>query len=428
MSQFKPYSIQHLPITSLTEITLPAENTLVYFWWQTLPLGHLWFEPKRKLTVAGYKKAIADSIFTSIHSYVGGQADDVYDLISAYINRENNVALESYLSHNLSKFLFENAEKHEHTISVVICTRNRPQAIETCIQSLMNATDTDFELIVVDNNPDNDLTQQVVAKYPSVKYILEPRKGLDIARNTGAKAASHSIIAYTDDDVVIDKNWIRNLKCCFNNPKTMAVTGMVIPVALNEWSQYVFERYWGFNKGYKRTTFDTAFFFKHLKVGVPVWEIGAGANMAFRKEVFSIVGYFDERLDVGAAGCSGDSEFWYRILAEGFNCYYDPQLIAYHQHRESREALYHQIFHYMRGQVASVLVQYENYGFAGEKRRVMQLLPKYYCSRIYSLFRGLHRGVNDYNKTLLTEIKGCVSGYKFYKSVQQQSKYQLKEN
>jgi glycosyltransferase involved in cell wall biosynthesis len=419
MSQFKPYAIQHLQLTAVSDVTLPEEHTLVYFWWKQIPLGHLWFEPRRRQTIADFRKAIAESVFTAIHDYAGGTRNDVYELICAYINRANMEALEAYLSHHLSGHLFSKADKRREPISVVICTRNRPQAIETCIRSLMNSSDTNFELIVVDNNPDNDLTRRVVEMFPQVRYILEPRKGLDIARNTGARSAAHEIVAYTDDDVVIDSDWVRNVKCCFNDPKTMAATGMVMPVALNEWSQYVFERYWGFNKGYKRVTFDSDFFHTHLEVGVPVWEIGAGANMAFRKEVFDLVGYFDERLDVGAAGCSGDSEMWYRILAEGFNCYYDPQLVAYHQHRESREALHHQIFHYMRGQVASVMVQYENYGFAGDKRRVTQLLPKYYCRRIYSLFRGLHRGVNDYNKTLLTEIRGCVSGYRFYKSVQQ---------
>jgi len=93
-----------------------------------------------------------------------------------------------------------------------------------------------------------------------------------------------------------------------------------------------------------------------LEYGVPVWEIGAGANMAFRKSIFDLVGYFDERLDVGASGCSGDSEFWYRILAEGWNCFYQPKAYVYHQHREEAKDLNHQLFSYMRGQVSSLLV------------------------------------------------------------------------
>jgi glycosyltransferase involved in cell wall biosynthesis len=428
MSQFRPYAISHIQLTSLKKIDQPKGNALLYFWWKAIPLGHLWVDSKNEWTDTVFKKRIADSIFTAARYYIGGNANEVYRRISSYIKQERFSALESCLERHLSRSLFRSSPEHRSSpISVVICTRNRPQQIETCIRSLLQSSDKNFELIVVDNNPDNDLTEKVVAKYAGVRYILEPRKGLDIARNTGAKAASCSIVAYTDDDVVIDKDWVRNIKCCFTNPKTMAVTGLVMPVALDEWSQYVFERHWGFNKGYKPTTFDRNFFNKHRDVGVPVWDIGAGANMAFRKEVFDLVGFFDERLDVGAAGCSGDSEFWYRILAEGWHCEYHPQLVAYHQHRESTEALYSQIFHYMRGQVASVLVQYENYGHDGDRNRVVKLLPRYYSRRIWSVFRGLHHGISDRNKTLITEIKGCISGYKFYKKVQAQQPEPAKE-
>jgi GT2 family glycosyltransferase len=77
----------------------------------------------------------------------------------------------------------------------------------------------------------------------------------------------------------------------------------------------------------------------NISCGVPAWDVGAGANMAFRKTVFEKVGYFDERLDVGASGCSGDSEYWYRIMAEGFTCRYFPHIYVYHQHRESWDDL-----------------------------------------------------------------------------------------
>jgi glycosyltransferase involved in cell wall biosynthesis len=427
MSQFRPYTISHIQLASVNKIDNPKGNALLYFWWKTIPLGHVWVDSRNLWTDSIFKKKIADSIFTAARYYIGGNANEVYRRISSYVNHDRFSALAGCLERHLSTYLFRGSPQHKATpISVVICTRNRPHQIETCIQSLLESSDKNFELIVVDNNPDNDLTNKVVSKYAGVRYILEPRKGLDIARNTGAQNASYSIVAYTDDDVVIDKDWVRNIKCCFRNPKTMAVTGLVMPVALNEWSQYVFERHWGFNKGYKPTTFDRNFFNKHRSVGVPVWDIGAGANMAFRKEVFDLVGLFDERLDVGAAGCSGDSEFWYRILAEGWHCEYHPQLVAYHQHRESTEALYSQIFNYMRGQVASVMVQYENYGHSGDLKRVTKLLPRYYSRRIWNVIRCLHHGISDRNKTLITEIKGCISGYKFYKKVQAPQPIQAK--
>jgi hypothetical protein len=68
-----------------------------------------------------------------------------------------------------------------------------------------NLSDTDFELVIVDNAPDNNSTQQLVQKYPDVVYVRENRKGLDIARNTGARTASCPVVAYTDDDVTVER-------------------------------------------------------------------------------------------------------------------------------------------------------------------------------------------------------------------------------
>jgi GT2 family glycosyltransferase len=245
-----------------------------------------------------------------------------------------------------------------------------------------------------------------------VTYVREPRKGLDIARNTGAQNASCKIIAYTDDDVTVDVDWIQNIKGCFADPKTMCVTGLVIPLELQTESQYRFEKLWGFNKGYVPLTFDDAYFQKHLETGVPAWDIGAGANMAFRKSLFQKIGYFDERLDVGAAGCSGDSEYWYRALAEGFQCNYFPHLFVYHQHRTSKAELDRQIFYYMRGQVASLLIQHEKYGHKGNLKRLYGELPKWYKDRLRSKLRGRYSPDAD---SLFTEIRGCISGWRFYR-------------
>ncbi|WP_227590899.1 glycosyltransferase family 2 protein, partial [Klebsiella aerogenes] len=55
-----------------------------------------------------------------------------------------------------------------------------------CLYQLQQSSDTDFEIIVVDNAPDTDDTKQLVAKFPHIIYTRENRKGLDIARNTGA--------------------------------------------------------------------------------------------------------------------------------------------------------------------------------------------------------------------------------------------------
>jgi glycosyltransferase involved in cell wall biosynthesis len=301
-------------------------------------------------------------------------------------------------------------EKESDGLTVVICTRNRSKALKGCIESLLNSSDPDFELIIVDNAPDDHSTEQLVKSFRSIRYVREDRKGLDIARNTGAFNASHDIIAYTDDDVIVSVDWIEKLKGCFKDPETFSVTGQVFPCNLNTEAQYMFERYWGFNKGYVPLLFDQAYFQQHIDQGVPVWEIGAGANMAFRKKVFSLAGYFDERLDVGAAGCSGDSELWYRILAGGWSCRYYPHLYVYHNHRETKKELKKQLYHYMRGFVAALLVQHEKTGHKGNLLRLYNTTPKWYVNRLKRVLKGKKEGF------ILTELKGYVSGWRFYRS------------
>src|SRR6266576_160636 len=227
MEIFNPDTIKHLQIDSINELSLPFGNTYLVFWWKKIPLAHLWFrEEKNSLSASDFRNCIIEAITPVLGYY-----------FTKYGVREN---WKSYLQKNdigsvarlLQNCFSENQHDVAKDLSVVICTRNRPLELEQCIRSLMNSADRQFELIVVDNAPDDNSTKEVVEKFSSVRYVLEERKGLDIARNTGAYSASHSIIAYTDDDVFVDKDWTKNLKLSFQDPMTMAVTGLVFPFEL----------------------------------------------------------------------------------------------------------------------------------------------------------------------------------------------------
>jgi glycosyltransferase involved in cell wall biosynthesis len=383
MAIFNPYTIHHLQIDGIGKVSLPAGNHYLVLWNGKIPLGHYWLEADKGPVSLG----------------------------------DHREQLEAIARPALEQEMNQRTGNRNSGLSVVICTRNRPIDLERCVDNLLKSTDTDFELIVVDNASDDDRSERVVKRFPSVRYVREERKGLDIARNTGARAASRAIIAYTDDDVVVDTDWTALMKDCFTDPLVMAVTGLVIPAQLKTRPQYIFERYWSFNKGYLPKTFDHRYFLDNLPWGVPAWDIGAGANMAFRREAFELAGWFDERLDVGAAGCSGDSEFWYRILAEGWNCRYLPHIFVYHHHRESEAELKQQLFHYMRGHVSSLLVQYERYGHRGNLWRINRGLPKFYLKRIGDRILGRGLAARENSRYLFTEISGCISGRRFYRSV-----------
>lgn len=117
------------------------------------------------------------------------------------------------------------------SVSVVISTRDRPDELRICLSSLPRQQYPIREVIVVDNASKDSRTQQVALE-AGVTDVREDRPGLDIARNTGALRATSDIVAYTDDDVLLHPNWLKNLVAAFNEPEIGSVTGLVLPAEL----------------------------------------------------------------------------------------------------------------------------------------------------------------------------------------------------
>jgi GT2 family glycosyltransferase len=304
-----------------------------------------------------------------------------------------------------------NAPQPKHPASVVICTRDRPDELKRCLASLPHQTYPPREVIVVDNASRDQRTREVALAAGTV-YVREDRPGLDFARNTGARQATSSIVAYTDDDVLLHPRWLERLVAAFDTPEIAAVTGLVLPAELTTEAQLHFEMYWGFGKGYVRQDFDAKRFAEYEDTVFPAWEVGAGASMAFRREIFDRVGFFDERLDVGQAGCSGDSEFWYRLVAKGYCCRYEPRSVAFHFHRRTMDGLSSQIFHYMRGHAAALLVQHERTGIASNFKQALWRMPRWYARRL--MWSRLRRKKLPNDEFLKEEISGFLSGLLFY--------------
>src|SRR3989440_421010 len=90
-----------------------------------------------------------------------------------------------------------------------------------------------------------------------VRYLPEPQRGLSRARNAALAAARGKIIAFVDDDVVVDPGWLRSIVRGFRAiPGVACVTGMVLPAELETRPQIWFEEFGGFNKGYEQRVFD----------------------------------------------------------------------------------------------------------------------------------------------------------------------------
>ena len=242
----------------------------------------------------------------------------------------------------------EDLPKANSTATVAVCTRDRPKDLRRCLDALMSLPDDGQEFMVVDNCPSTDATRRLVEQYPRVGYVLEPRPGLDIARNRALREAKHAVLVFTDDDAVPDPNWLRMLLRNFEDSRVACVTGLTMPLELETEAQEWFQRLGGLGRGFKRMVFDGA---SHDPFDG--WQAGAGVNMAVRRDVVLSLGAFDEGLDVGTpVRGGGDTDMLRRILAGGYRIIYDPEALNWHRHRTAWRDLRRQL----RG--------YESAGFA----------------------------------------------------------------
>ncbi len=405
MASFTPYQIHHVDL-SVNDLPLAIDNLeghYFVFWWSTVPIGEFYLSPKGQWTNENIQKKCIDSVWPALQSY-SKKNKSVLEIV-----KPGDLEILKELCRAIFAEPLSAAMPSSCPVSVIICTRDRPDYLNSCLTYLMKQVCMPAEIIVVDNASKDERTKQVASKF-NVRYVREPKPGLDVARNTGARMATQEIIAYTDDDTKPQRNWVYQVYQTFNDPTISAMTGLVMASELKTEAQMIFEKHWPFNRGYVDKLFDPQFFKNTVHSGAPVWDVGAGANMAFKKDVLRKVGYFDERLDVGAAGCSGDSELWYRILANGFSIQYNPRSVVHHLHRESMNGLHKQLYSYMRGFAVAILIQHKAFGHSGNIRHLFFHVPKYYA---YLLLRGFPRYRFRY-RTVLSEMRGLISGLFYF--------------
>lgn len=218
-------------------------------------------------------------------------------------------------------------------ISLIICTRDRAQLLKTCLQSLSQSSIEFHEVIVVDQSSNiaanTPIIEELLPIIRNLRHMPTETRGLSKARNLGIKASTGEIIAFTDDDCIVTRNWAEAVIQEFKRDKdTRAVYGKVPPAFVgNQTRKMLAIRLKDNRQEYKKL--------------VNPWEFQSGNNMALRREVFTEIGYFDELLGPGAElrNCD-DADMAYRILRSGLKVVYTPEVIIYHRlWREDLEAL-----------------------------------------------------------------------------------------
>lgn len=216
-------------------------------------------------------------------------------------------------------------------VSVVISTYNRCDLLADALTSVLaqDAGDVRYEVVVVDNNS-TDQTHRVVESLmaqsrQNLRYVFEPRQGLSHARNCGINHALAPIIAFTDDDIRAESNWIATMKRTFElHPQADFIGGKVLPRWNREPPVWLIPDHWDgplalLNFG------DEPFYTSREKP-----RFFYGANFAFRREVFERVGFFSlttQRIK-DSIGSVEDAEFQLRIYGAGGQGLYAPEVVV----------------------------------------------------------------------------------------------------
>ncbi|OGD47151.1 hypothetical protein A3K79_01740 [Candidatus Bathyarchaeota archaeon RBG_13_46_16b] len=223
-------------------------------------------------------------------------------------------------------------------VSVIVPVKNGAQKIAGLLDSLMQV-DYDkemLEIVVVDGNS-SDNTREIVLRYPTVKLLTEERPGLNAARNTGIKNSAGEVIAFTDSDCIVSKNWVRKIVEDFGEKEVGCVGGNALRFYDDLISRYCDESLMPVMRIFTEK--------KALSEVKPPVQYPAGCNMAIRRSILAEAGEFDENIEYGF----DEDELVERICSTGHTMVLDPDLLVSHKHRSSVRELLKQTFRYGRG-------------------------------------------------------------------------------
>ena len=170
-------------------------------------------------------------------------------------------------------------------ISFVIPAHNEEAYIAACLRAIIACTTNrqDIEIIVV-NNASTDRTKEIVATFPNVILIDEPRKGLSQARQSGFLASHGELIANIDADTQLPSDWIKTVEEIFSTqPKVVALSGPCVYYDVSRVKNILIRDYYVI--GY--------FFYLINRFVLRVGSVLQGGNVVIRRSALESIGGFD---------------------------------------------------------------------------------------------------------------------------------------
>ena len=268
--------------------------------------------------------------------------------------------------------------------SLIISSRNRHELLAATIQSVLAAREVPSELIIVDQShaPDETL-MRLTHSVCDVRYLWADSIGASRGRNYGASKASHSIVAFIDDDMQVDPEWYSALiRAVVAAGPRAAVTGRVLAAQGDENSNsfVIAVHAWEEPRVYAG------------RIGRDVLATG---HMAMYRSTLSAVGGLDERLGPGTRFPGAeDNDLGFRLLEKGMRIVYAPDSIIYHRAWRALDDYVPLFWNYGRGQGAFYAKHFRLHDrymlvrLRGDLWRYARLLPQRFLHRRFLELAG----------------------------------------
>jgi glycosyltransferase involved in cell wall biosynthesis len=271
-------------------------------------------------------------------------------------------------------------------ISLIVATLNRVTELERLLVSLDEQTYKDFEVIVVDQNPDDRLVATLCRHGNFPIHHLHSARGLSRARNVGLPHAKGDIIAFPDDDCWYPPQLLACVRELFEAHPEFGVLFAILRDADNQpvgpkWPDH--SCLW--SKG-------------------NVWECGISPTAFLRRAVTDAIGLFNEKIGLGAATpyqSGEDVDYFVRPLKLGFKMWYDPALTVRHPSFHSLDRLRQRSYSYALG--GGYTLRAHGYPL----RRLLKSLVRSVGGCVVNLFRGNFLVAHSY----LLRAAGLTRGY-----------------
>lgn len=241
-------------------------------------------------------------------------------------------------------------------VSVVVPTCADAEAAVRCVDAILAHGDGPLEVLVVENRPgpESDVSSALASAFGpgAVTYVEQPAPGLSNARNTGLTRASGEIVAFVDDDVIVDRRWLAGLRSGLAaHPEATCLTGPILPLEFETEAQVMFERFATPNKGFSRRVFSL----RAPPDDIPLFpyaagHFGSGQNLVFRRRALVELGGFDPALGTGTPALGGEElDVFIRLILAGQALVYEPRALVWHRHPDTADQLVRRSFTYGAG-------------------------------------------------------------------------------